>query len=169
MPDREHLERWLLSEKAEQDDAADTAFAQVFAAVSKVEPGADFVERTVGVAWRLRAARRRALALAWAAAVVIAAAGGATTYLAAPFVGAWALKTVAFAIGRGFPWLIAYTAVAMDWWWTVARIGSHVAEAIATPPRAAALVGVELVGILAFFALQKLVVVGAEHRGEARI
>ena len=167
VPDRKDLERWLLSEETGEDDGADAAFAHLFSAVPKVEAGANFVERAVRAAWRLRAARRRARSFAWVGAAVIVAAGGAAAYVAAPSVGTLVLKTVAFAMGRVLPWLIAYTTVAMDWWWTVVRIGSHVAEAIATPARAIALVGVELIGILAFFALQRLA--GAERLGDAQL
>ena len=167
MPERKDLEHWLLSEERDQDEAADAAFAQVFAALPKVDPGPGFVDRTVGAAWRLRARRRRMVALAWAATVVVAAAGATVTYGAAPYLGSWAIKTAAVTTGHSVPWLISYATVALDWWWTVGRIGGHVAGAIATPERATALVGVELIGILAFFALQRLA--GAERLGDAQV
>jgi hypothetical protein len=164
MPDREELERWLLSEEAGQDDAADAAFAHLFAAVPKVEPGAEFVQRTFAEVWRLRARRRRVAALAWAAAIVVTAAGSLAAYVAAAPAGAWAVKSGVLAMSHGMPWVFAYATEAVNLWWAVARIGSDIAGAIATPPRAAALMGVELVGISAFFALQRLV--GFERRGE---
>ena len=48
MPDRKELERWLFSEKTGPEEAAEAAFARVFAAVPKIEPGAEFAERTTG-------------------------------------------------------------------------------------------------------------------------
>jgi hypothetical protein len=167
MPDREQLERWLFSEEAGQDDAADAAFAHLFAAVPRVEPGPGFIDRTATEAWRLRARRRRMGALAWAASLAIAAFGFLVAYAWAPYLGPRAIKTIAFVTGHSVAWLVAYTTVALDWWWMVARIGGQIAEVIATPGHATALVGVELIGILAFFALQRLV--SAERLGDARI
>ena len=167
MPEREELERWLFSEATGQDEAADAAFAHLFAALPKVDPGARFVQRTVAEVWRGRARRRRAAALGWAAAVVIAAAGCVAGYVAAAPVAAWMVKAGVLVMLHAMPWLFAYATEAMNLWWAIVRIGSHVATALATPPRAAALVGVELVGILAFFALQRLV--GFERRGEVQI
>ena len=65
------------------------------------------------------------------------------------------------------PWLVAYTTVAMDWWWTLARVGGVVASALITPARVVAVVGVELVGMLAFFALQRIA--GAGRLGDASV
>jgi hypothetical protein len=171
MPDREQLERWLLSEEAGHDDAADAAFAHLFAAVPKVEPGAEFVQRTFAAVWRVRARRRRVAmlvtALAWAAAVVVSAAGSLAVYMAAVPAGAWAVKTGVLVMSHGMPWLFAYATEAVNLSWAIARIGSQIAGAIVTPPRAAALVGVELVGLSAFFALRRLV--GFEVRGEMQV
>lgn len=167
MPDRTELERWLFSEETGQEEAADAAFAHLFAAVPKVEAGAEFTERTLGRIWRARERRRRIAALGWAAAIVITAAGSLAGYVAAEPAGAWAVKSGVLVISRAMPWLLAYATEMMNLWLVLARIGSHVAAAIATPPRAAALVGVELVGIFAFFALQRLV--RLELRGEAQI
>ena len=43
--DRKQLERWLAEEERGHDEAADTAFAQLFAAVPRVEPHPAFVEQ----------------------------------------------------------------------------------------------------------------------------
>jgi hypothetical protein len=167
MQDREQLERWLASEATGQEDAADAAFAHLFAAVPKVEPGAEFVDRTTARVWGERTRRRRVAVLGWAAAVVLAAAGSLAGYLAAAPVSAWAVKTGVQVMSHAMPWLVAYATEAMTLWWVAARVGNHIAIAIATPPRAAALVAVELVGIFAFFALQRLV--RLELRGEAHV
>ena len=167
MQDREQLERWLASEAAGQEDAADAAFAHLFAAVPKVEPRAEFVELTAARVWAERARRRRFAVLGWAAAVVIAAAGSLAGYAAAAPAGAWAIKTGIQLMSHAMPWLFAYATEAMNLWWVAARVGNHLALAIATPPRAAGLVAVELVGIFAFFALQRLV--RLELRGEAHV
>lgn len=166
MPDREEIERWLFSEETGDDDTADAAFAQLFSALPKVEPGPTFIARTVAAVESRRVERRRRAARAWAAALAVAVAGSVVAYVAMPYIGPWAIKAVAIATGRSVPWLISFTTVALDWWWGVGRVGSSLATAIATPERATALIGVELVGILAFFALQKLARGG--RLGEAR-
>jgi hypothetical protein len=167
MPDREQLERWLASEATEQEDAADAAFAYLFAALPKVEPRAEFVERTAARVWGERIRRRRVAVFGWAAAVVVTAAGSLLGYAAAAPASAWAVKTGVRVMSHAMPWLVAYATEAMNLWWVAARVGNHIAVAIATPPRAAALVAVELVGIFAFFALQRLV--RLELRGEAHV
>ena len=167
MQDREQLERWLASEATGQEDAADAAFAHLFAAVPKVEPGADFVQRTVTEVWRVRARHRRILALGWAATIILVVAGAVTAYFGSPRLATSVIKALAFASSRSVPWLVAYTTVAMDWWWTLARVGGAVASALITPARVAAIVGVELFGILAFFALQRIA--GAERLGDAHV
>ena len=167
MQDRAQLERWLASEATEQDDAADAAFAHLFAALPKVEPRGDFVIRTTARVWGARTRRRRVAVFGWAAAVVVAAAGSLAGYAAAAPASAWAVKTGVQVMSHTMPWLVAYATEAMNLWWVAARVGNHIAVAIAAPPRAAALVAVELVGMVAFFALQRLV--RLELRGEAQV
>jgi hypothetical protein len=55
----------------------------------------------------------------------------------------------------------------MDSWWTLARVGGVIASALLTPTRAVAIVGFELVGLLAFYALQR--VTGARRLGDAQL
>lgn len=167
MPDRKELERWLLSEDMEQDAAAEAAFTQLFESLPKVEPDAEFVQRTVMEVWRVRARRRRILAVGWAATIVLVAAGAVTAYVASPRLAPSVVKALAFTSGHAVPWLIAYATVAMNWWWTLAHVGGVIASALMTPAHAAAVVGVELFGILAFFALQRIA--GAERVGDARV
>ena len=55
----------------------------------------------------------------------------------------------------------------MNLWWTIVGIASAVTDsALATPPRRGAIVGVELVGIFAFFALQRIAGAGTLWRDE---
>ena len=165
--DRKQLERWLEAEEGGQDDAADAAFAHLFTAVPRAEPAPAFVQQAVTAAWRWRARRRRVVALAWAAAVVVVAAGAVGAYFLAPRLATPLIKAFVFASGHAVPWLVAYTTVAMDWWWTLARAGSVIASVLMTPARVAAVVGVELFGILAFFALQRIA--GAGRLGDAHV
>ena len=77
------------------------------------------------------------------------------------------VEALAFASGHAVPWLIAYATVAMNWWWMLAHVGGVIASALMTPARAAAIFGVELFGILAFFALQRIA--GAGRFGDAQV
>jgi len=165
--ERRELEHWLVAEQGDLEDAADAALAQLFAAVPRVEPLPAFVHQAVASAWRWRARRRRLVAFAWAASLLLVVAGAVAFYFASPLVATTAIKTLAFASGRTVPWLIAYTTVAVNGWLTLGHVGTVIASALVTPGRAVAVVGVELVGILAFFALQRIA--GAARLGDAQV
>jgi hypothetical protein len=164
---RKQFERWLAEEASGHEDAADAAFAHLFAAVPKVEPNPAFVEQAVTAALRWRTRRRRLVAFAWAATILLVAAGVGIALFGAPRIATSVIKGFAFVSGRAVPWLLAYTTVAMSWWLTLGHVGSVIASALITPARAVALVGVELVGLLAFYALQRIA--GAERFGDAQV
>jgi len=165
--DRQQLERWLTEEEQGHDDAADAAFAQLFTAIPRIEPQPAFVEQAVTAAWQWRARRRRLVAFGWAAASVLVAAVALAIYLASPSLAPAFIKTLAFVTGRAVPWFVSYATVAMNSWLTPVHVGSVIASALVTPARAAALVGVELFGILAFYALQRIA--GAGRFGDAQV
>jgi hypothetical protein len=162
------LKAWLSAEDSGDDVAADAAFAHLFAGLPRVEPRPSFVDEAVTVAltWRLR--RRRQLAVAWATAgAVLLVAVAVTAYFASPLLARGTVKTIAFVSGRLVPWLVAYASVALHGWLTLGHVGAVIAGALMTPARVAALVGVELVGLLAFYALHRLA--GAERLGDAQV
>jgi len=165
--DRQQLERWLAEEEGGHDDAADAAFAQLFTAMPRLEPRPAFVEQAVAAAWQWRARRRRLVAFGWAAAAVLVAAGALAAYLASPTLAPPFIKVLAFMGGRAVPWFVAYATVAMSSWLTLVHVGGVIASALVTPARVAALVGVELFGLLAFFALQRIA--GAGRFGDAQV
>ena len=167
MPDRRQLERWLEAERSGQDDAADEAFLSVFAAMPRIQPSAAFADQTMTAVLRWRARRRRLIAFAWAAAVFVVVAGGAAALLLAPVLAPSVVKPVALGLSRATPWLVAYAAEAMNLWWAIAGLATAIGNALATPPTATAIVGAELIGIFAFFALQRLV--AAERAGDMEI
>ena len=165
--DRKQLARWLAEEASGHDDAADAAFAHLFTAVPKVQPNPAFVGQAVTAAWRWRTRRRRLVACAWAATILLVVVGVALAFVGAPRLATSGIKAMAFFSGRAVPWLVAYTTVAMGWWWTLGHVGNVIASALITPARVVAVVGVELVGILAFYALQR--VAGAGRLGDAQV
>src|SRR4051812_14701267 len=97
--DRKQLARWLAEEASGHDDAADAAFAHLFASVPKLQPNPAFVEQAVTAAWRWRARRRRLVACAWAATILLVVAGIALAFFGAPRLATSVIKTVAFASG----------------------------------------------------------------------
>ena len=166
--ERKELEAWLSAEDSGDDVAADATFAHLFAGLPRLEPRPSFVNEavTTALAWRVR--RRRRLAFAWAtAAAVLLIAVAVTAYFASPLLARGTVKTIAFVSGSLVPWLVAYASVALHGWLTLGHVGAVIAGALMTPARVAALVGVELVGLLAFYALHRLA--GAERLGDAQV
>jgi hypothetical protein len=164
---RKQLDAWLMAEQGGEEDAADEALAHLFAAVPKVQPRFVFVEQVVTTAWRWRARRRRLLAVAWTTAAALVVAAAVMAYFASPFLGGSAVKAIAYLSGHTVPWLIAYASVALHGWLTLGHVGAVVAAALITPGRVAAVVGVELLGILAFYALHRIA--RAERLGDAQV
>lgn len=165
--DRKELDAWLKAERGGEEDAADAALAHLFAAVPKVQPRSAFVEQAVMTAWRWRAWRRRLLAGAWTAAAALVIAAAVIAFFASPLLGRSLVKAMAFLSGHTVPWLIAYASVALHGWLTLGHVGAVVAAALITPGRVAAVVGVELLGIAAFYALHRIA--SAERLGDAQV
>jgi hypothetical protein len=164
---RKQLDAWLMAEQGGEEDAADAALAHLFAALPRLEPRAVFVEQAVITVWRWRAQRRRLLAVAWTAAAVLVVAAAVAAYFAAPVFGRSVIRAIAFLSGHAVPWLIAYASVALHGWLTLGHVGAVIAAALITPGRVAAVVGVELLGILAFYALHRIA--SAERLGDAQV
>lgn len=165
--DREQLEQWLAEEASGHDEAADAAFAHLFAALPRIEPKPAFVEQAVTSALRWRARRRRLMVVTWSTVVLLVTTGAFVAFYASPRLAAAAIKAITFTSSHVIPWLVAYAKVAMEWWWTIGRVGTVIVSAVVTPERAVAIVGVELVGILALFALLR--VAGAGRLGDAQV
>jgi len=165
--ERKQLDAWLKAEQGGEEDAADAAFAHLFAAVPKVQPRSVFVEQAVITAWRWRARRRRLLAVGWTAAAALVLAGAVIAIFASPLIGRSIVKAIAYLSGHTVPWLIAYASVALHGWLTLGHVGAVIAAALVTPARVAAVAGVELLGILAFYALHRIA--GTERLGDAQV
>ena len=159
------LGQWLAAEDGGSDDAAEAAFAHLFAAVPRVQASPAFAQEAVHAARQWRA-RRRWLMFAAAAAILLVVSGSLVGYGLAPQIARSMIKGLAFVSSRGVPWLVAYTTVAVDWWWMLGRVGGTLTTALITPARLVAIVGVELVGLLALYALRRAA--GAGHIGDAQ-
>jgi hypothetical protein len=165
--ERKQLDAWLKAEQSGEDDAADAALGHLFAEVPKVQPRSVFVEQAVVTAWRWRARHRWLIAGAWTAAAVLVVGAAATAVFASPLLGRSLVKAIAFLGGHTVPWLIAYGSVALHGWLTLGHVGAVIAAALITPGRVAAVVGVELLGIAAFYALHRIA--SAERLGDAQV
>lgn len=154
---RRQAEQWLSSEQEGLDEAADEAFARLFAALPAGRPSDAFVQRAVDAAWLARARRRRIVALtALAASVGLAVASGTVAYVVFGAAGGW-LLTTATAVASGSVISTLTTAIAaVEWWSVAARAGSTVARLVSRPQAVAALAATELVGAAALYMLHRL-------------
>ena len=167
MTDQDRLAAWLESEAGADEDAADAAFANVYAPVGRVDASPEFIARTATLAWLARVRRRRLARIAWGTAALAVIGGVAVaTGMALP-AAVWVVKSMASAISNAAPWLVAYATEAISVWWFVARIAEPLATALGSPAAASVLVGVELIGILTFYALYR--VIQFENEGEVPV
>ena len=124
--------------------------------MTAIEPSADFVNRTVRVAWQAHARRRlvRRAALI-AAALLITIAGvdvmDALTALAIGIAG-----RVAVLFSQGLVWLLTSASEGARWWWIAERMGTAVTAAIAAPSAAASIAVIEMIGLVGIYAFQRL-------------
>jgi hypothetical protein len=65
--------------------------------------------------------------------------------------------------------VIVAATTAVNWWFATARAGSAVAGIMATPQSAVALLGIELVGIVALYMLQRLLRSEIGFRGQGTL
>lgn len=154
---RPDTDRWLASELEDREDAAEAAFAQAFRALPRIEPGVGFADRVVRAAWRME--RRRHRAAQWrhgAIALPVMAAGLAIAYQASAYVGTWMATAAAAVMARGVVGFLAMLSVGVTWWSFIARVGASMGSVVGTPRNTAALLALDLFGMLALWALQRL-------------
>ncbi len=156
---------WLSYEQRGLDAAADEAFAHVFAALPAIEPSGPFAQHAVDAAWRARAHRRRAIALAGlAASMAVTGTAGATVYGVLGLKG-WLLTTIATVATSSAVSALMTVATVLDWWSAAARAGSMVTSVVVLSQGIAALVAIELVGVAAVYALGRLLQAEVRFRG----
>jgi hypothetical protein len=153
MPDER---QWLQAEQSGQDDLAEKAFARVVAEMTAVDPSADFINRTVRLAWQAHARRRlvrRAALIAAALLITIVSIGliYALTALAIGMVG-----RVAVLFSHGLVWLLTSASEGVRWWWVAERMGTAVTDTVAIPSAAVSIAVIEMIGLLGIYAFQRL-------------
>ena len=153
---RPDVDVWLAREQQGDEDLAEAAFAQLFAALPKVEPGLAFFERTAQAAWRARARHRRVVMAARVAASLVIATGGlGVAYVAIAYGGAPLITAGVALVSRAIIGPILFVANLIEWWSTIARAAATVGDAIATPLSQVALISAELWCVFAVYALQR--------------
>ena len=150
------LERWMLTEKDEEDAAADAAFLAVMTALPRVEAGPGFVARVDARLERARV-RRRAVVFVGraAAAVLIAAASLAAAYVLLPVVARAGVQAVVL-LASGIVAFVSTLEGGMTWWSLTARVVDALGESLATPRTTALFIGIECVAAAALYMLHRL-------------
>jgi hypothetical protein len=103
-----------------------------------------------------------ALSAGWLALGTIA-----VVYLGGALVQMWARALV--LIPQAAVWLFVALREGMDWWSIAGRVGSALADVIVTPQALSWLIGLELVGAVALYGLQRLFKgeIREEQRGDS--
>ena len=157
MTRRDAFDGWIADLEYGPDDVSEEAANQLLAAVPRVEPGADFVARTIVRLRRTQTRARRVTLLARLAAAVALVTGTALGIRAAGPTVIGAIKISASLISWTTTGFVAYSTTAIGLWGLVERIARPVATAAGGVSPAAVLVGVEGAAILAFFAMRHVV------------
>ena len=160
---------WLRAERSGQDALAEALFARLVAELPPIEPGADFVRRTVQAAWRARARRRIVVGLAGVAAALLL---GITSFLAWYGLGARAGDLIArgaVAFADALVWFVTSAGEGARWWWIAERIGSAVSVSVTTPVAAATVAAAGMTALLAMYAFRHLVRDGLGTRESRKV
>ncbi len=98
------------------------------------------------------ARRRLARHAAVAAGSLVALAG---LYALVVYAGGWIMSRGVLLLSEGLVWMAVSTAEGVDLWALAAQIGGGVGDVLTTPAGAGALIGLEVVAVLALFALHR--------------
>lgn len=160
-PELEHLwRRWEAAERRGADEEADQAFRELFRLVPRPPADPHFRAR-VRAAVAVEAARRRArrwwIRRGLPAAGAVAAIGFVYAGLPAlaPLLARGAVRAIE-ATTDAVVWVLLAAAGGWDGWTILSRLGRAVTTALLSPRVAVVLLGVELVGAAALYALARL-------------
>jgi hypothetical protein len=149
---------WLGHEQAEDEAAAEAAFAGMCRALPRVELEPDAFERMM---LAVCAAQRRRRRLEWAArtaaAVVVTTVAAAIGYGLLEYASAGLATAAATVASQGAGWLALFVRVAVDWWALALRLGEEARAFFSRPEALGVLWAMEMVGVLALCWLHRLV------------
>jgi hypothetical protein len=142
----------------ERDDIReDAAFAQLFRALPRIDPGEAFVERVARAAWEQ--ARRRRQTTRWArAAAALLLAGGALAIAVATVehAGTWLIESSAGLAARATLAVATLMRLGATAWAFLERIGLGVRTALAVPEAILLVWALEAAGMAAFVGLLRV-------------
>jgi hypothetical protein len=152
--------RWLAADQAERDPEAEAEFGTVVRGRRALVPSAN-LEARIWQATRWVRLYRQSLILARRVGVAAATLGaiGAGLYVGATLLLPFAVQTLVRVVAglvRGFVWITLAFTEGIDTWSLLAELGRAIADAIATPEATIALIAIELLGVLAFHALNRV-------------
>ena len=150
---RAQTEEWLSREQRGQDEAAERAFTEVFAAFPEVEPSQNFVRMATGRAWRATRHRYRLAVVSAVAAVTFAASGSIAAYTIWKSGESWPVVAAASTLPAAVSVLVTTLTTLVGWLTAAMHIGDLVAG-IATSP--GNLIGILCVGLISAAALYGL-------------
>ncbi len=162
------LHRWIAADQADLDAEADGAFRAVFQVMPRRAPRPGFANRVAVAVGTLVRPVGHSTPWSWsrrAAAAALAVIGTASMYFAtvalAPII-ARRLGALVSASARGFVWVVMHLESGLDLWAILAEAGRAIGAAIATSQVASGLVAIELVGVVALYALHRLLTLEKE-------
>lgn len=163
------LRRWIAADQADLDAEADGAFRAVFQVMPRQAPRPGFVNRVAAAVGTLaRPVGGRSTPWSWsrrAAVAALAVIGTASMYFAtvalAPIIARRLVALVSASV-RGFVWVVMQLQSGLDLWAILAEAGRAIGAAIATPQVAIGLVAIELVSVVALYALHRLLTLEKE-------
>ena len=96
----------------------------------------------------------------WVARVAATLAGAVVVcgglYALVVYAGGWMVTSGALLLSQGLVWVAVSTAEGVDLWALVAQVGGGVGDVLTTPAGAGALIALEVVAVLALFALHRV-------------
>jgi hypothetical protein len=153
-------DRWLAADQAGRDMEAEAEFGALLRARATPAPSAN-LEARIWRATRWVRFRSKALILARRfgipAATVVAGAAGLyySVTLVLPLVAQALVRGIAWLV-RGFVWITLAFTEGIDTWSLLVQLGRALGDAIATPEVTAALIIIQLIGVLAFHLLNRV-------------
>ena len=155
------LGRWLAAEHRSDDATAEDEAAKVVGRLPSLRPRPDFAARVVSTALDEGVARGPAGRRRWGAGrwLVWGIAGLSTAVVTLTLLGPFLVRQVARLLNfsvQGFVWIVGGLEGGLDTWSLVTEVGRAIGASLSLPQVSGAIVGVELVGVAALYALHRV-------------
>lgn len=152
---------WLVAEEGANEARSEAALRAVLVGIPAPEPPADFRTQVLSAGVRDGVvppptrgwAERPALVVAWSLAA-LAGSVGVAVWLG-PMILRLMVRLLNFSV-QGFVWIVGGLEGGLDVWSLLVEVGRAVGATLTTPQVSAGVVTIELVGIVALYALLKV-------------